>query len=227
MAALAARQQELSQTILVLPPFLRSTQTSDSALDASFGPTKDFARALTPGITELGPAIDAGIPWIAQANALMSPQELGGLVRFLTPAVQNTGATIVETKALLDQADLLTRCFDHNVVPTGNQVIADGPVGTGQPVYRELFQSAVGLAGAAQNFDGNGRYIRANAGGGGQRVGTPATRGGGGPAYGNAVVPTLGTRPAFAGKPPPVRRDVACYRNAAPALNNVRTGAGP
>ncbi len=80
MAALAARQSELAQTIAVLPPFLQRTETSDSALDASFGPTKAFARALLPGISQLGPAIDAGIPWIAQSSALMSPQELGGLV---------------------------------------------------------------------------------------------------------------------------------------------------
>jgi phospholipid/cholesterol/gamma-HCH transport system substrate-binding protein len=226
MAALAARQTELEQTIAVLPPFLRASQATDAALDASFGPTKAFARALTPGISQLGPAINAGIPWVAQASALVSPQELGGLVRDLTPAVQNTGATIPETEALLKQADLLTRCFDHNIVPTGNEVIADPPIGTGQPVYRELFQSAVGLAGAAQNFDGNGRYLRANAGGGDIRIATPLTQGGGGPAYGNAVVQPLGTRPAFAGSPPPVRSDVACYRNGAPQLNDVRTGPG-
>ena len=79
-------------------------------------------------------------------------------------------------------------------------MIADPPIGTGQPVYRELFQSAVGLAGASQNFDGNGRYVRANAGGGDNRVHDPVAPGGG-PAYGNAVLPPLGTRPAFAGTP--------------------------
>jgi hypothetical protein len=226
MAALAARQNQLAQTILVLPPFLERTQTSDSALDASFPPTKEFARALTPGISELGPAIDAGIPWIAQATQLVSPQELGGLVKFLTPAIQNTGATIGSTHQLLIQADLLTRCFDHNIVPTGNEVIADPPIGTGQPVYRDLFQSAVGLAGASQNFDGNGRYLRANAGGGAYRVTTPNTPNGGGPAYGNSVAPVLGTRPAFAGSAPPVRSDISCYRNSVPALNNVKTGPG-
>ena len=120
-----------------------------------------------------------GIPWLAQASALMSPQELGGLVRYLTPAIQNTGATIGETTKLINQADLLSRCFDHNIMPTGNEVIADPPIGTGQPVYRELFQSAVGLAGAAQNFDGNGRYIRANAGGGATRVHDALAAGGG------------------------------------------------
>ena len=227
MAALAARQQDLIQTLIVLPPFLQRTETSDRALDKSFGPTKEFARALTPSISQLGPAINAGIPWIAQASKLVSPQELGGLVRYLTPAIQNTGATIPATEALLEQTDLLDRCFDHNIVPTGNETIADPPIGTGQPVYRELFQSAVGLAGAAQNFDGNGRYIRANAGGGAYQVATPLTEGGGGPAYGNAIVPTLGTRPAFAGKPPPVRRDVACYKNAPPALNDAKRGNGP
>ncbi len=225
MAAFAARQQQLSQTIGLLPPFLQRTQSSDTALDASFGPTKAFARALAPGIGQLGPAIDAGLPWLAQASALMSPRELGGLVRYLTPAIQNTGATIATTRSLISQADLLARCFDHNIIPTGNQVIADAPIGSGQPVYRELFQSAVGIAAAAQNFDGNGRYIRANAGGGDHRVQTPSLPGGG-PAYGNSVVPTLGTRPAFAGTPPPVRRDVACFRNAVPALNRVATGPG-
>ena len=102
-------------------------------------------------------------------------------------------------------------------------MIPDPPIGTGEPVYRELFQSAVGLADAAQNFDGNGRYVRANAGGGDNRVTTPSLPGGG-PCYGNAVLPTLGTRPAFAGSPPPVRRDVACYKNARPQLNQVKTG---
>jgi ABC-type transporter Mla subunit MlaD len=227
MAALAARQQDLSQTIALLPAFLQRTQSSDTALDASFAPTKAFARALTPGISQLGPAINEGLPWLAQATQLMSPAELGGLVRYLTPAIQNTGATIGATRSLINQTDLLTRCFDHNIVPTGNEVIADPPVGTGQPVYRELFQSAVGLAAAAQNFDGNGRYIRANAGGGPIRVQTPNLPGGGGPGYANAVVPVLGTRPAFGGSPPPIRRDVPCYTNSAPQLNDVRTGAGP
>ena len=225
MAALAARQTELAQTIALLPPFLQRTQTSDTALDASFAPTKAFARALLPGIKFVAPALNAGIPWIAQASALSTPQELGGLVKYLTPAIQNTGATIGETTKLINQSDLLSRCFDHNIIPTGNETIADPPIGTGEQVYRELFQSAVGIASASQNFDGNGRYIRANAGGGSIRVtGPPVPTAG--PIYGNAVLPVLGSRPAFAGSPPPLKRSVACYKNAKPDLNRVATGPG-
>ena len=48
-----------------------------------------------------------------------------------------------------------------------------------------------------------------------------------GPLFGNAVLPPLGTRPAFPGKAPPVKRSELCFQNAAPNLNRVSTGAGP
>jgi phospholipid/cholesterol/gamma-HCH transport system substrate-binding protein len=226
MATLASRQQQLSQTISLLPPLLRVTQTSDSALDASFPPTKAFAAALLPGVNQLGPTIDAALPWIAQATALVSPQELGGLVQDLTPAVQDTASTLNSTKALLSSADELARCFSHNVIPAGNQVINDPPNSTGLKVYQELFQSAVGIGGSSQNFDGNGRYTRASAGGGSIQVQTPSLPGNG-PLYGNAVLQPLGTRPAWPGKAPPLRGDVACFTQSVPNLNNVRTGVGP
>jgi hypothetical protein len=99
-------------------------------------------------------------------------------------------------------------------------------VGTGLRVYQELFQAAVGIAGSAQNFDGNGRYVRASAGGGDIRAETPSVPGAG-PLYGNFVLPPLGTRPAFAGSPPPFRGDVACFKNAVPSLNSAKTGTAP
>ncbi len=226
MAALASRQQDLSATIAALPPLLRVTNTADTALDASFGPTRAFARDILPGVEQLDPTIGAALPWLAQSTALLSSSELGGLLSSLTPAVQNTGRTVSATKSLLDAADQLARCFNHNIIPTGNAVIQDPPLTSGLRVYQELFQSAVGLAGAAQSFDGNGRYLRSTAGGGTLLVHTP-TLPVNGPLYGNAILPPLGTRPAFPGKAPPVRRDVPCFESSAPSLNDVRTGAGP
>ncbi len=49
MATLASRQQELSRTIALLPPLLRRTNSSDSALDASFAPTQQFAAPADAG----------------------------------------------------------------------------------------------------------------------------------------------------------------------------------
>ncbi len=226
LAAFAARQQDLSQTIAVLPPLLRAIDSSDTALDASFAPTKAFVKAILPGVVQTGPTISAALPWIAQATALVSPSELGGLLDALTPAVQQTAVSLNATKKLIQSAEALAQCFTHNVVPAGNEVIQDPPDTTGLKVYQELFQSAVGLAGGSSNFDGNGRYGRASAGGGNIRT-ESASLPGIGPLFGNAVLQPLGTRPAYPGKAPPLRRDVQCVNNAVPNLNNVRTGGTP
>ena len=113
----------------------------------------------------------------------------------------------------------------HNLVPTGNEVIADPPLNSGVPVYQELLQTAVGLAGAGQNFDGNGRYLRSSPAGGSIPVQT-SNLGNQGPLFGNAVLQPLGTRPAWPGQAPPVNGSRACFQNAAPDLNQASTGAG-
>ncbi len=226
MGALAARQQDLSTTISLLPPLLRTADSALGPLQASFGPTQRFAAELTPSIKQLAPTITAGLPWIAQATPLMSQAELGGLLASLTPAVQGTASTLISSEALLNGSDTLAKCFVHTVIPTGNERIQDPPLTTGLQVYQELFQSAVGLAGTAQNFDGNGRYVRASAGGGADRVQTGSLPGGG-PLYGNAVAPPLGTRPAYPGKQPPLNRTIPCFKNAPANLNAAQTGVGP
>ena len=226
MATLASRQQQLSASIATLPGLLRSADGADEALDASFAPTQAFARQILPGLHQLAPTIRVALPWLDQLSALLSKPELGGLLTQLAPAVQHTASALHATVGLLDRSDELARCLVQDVVPTGNQVISDPPVGTGEKVYQELFQSAVGLAGAAQNFDGNGRYMRASVAGGSTLVQTPSLPTNG-PLFGNAVLAPLGTRPAFAAKAPPLRSNVPCYRNAVPDLNSAATGAGP
>ncbi len=226
LAALAARQADLSATIAALPPWLKATDSAIGPLDASYVPTQRFARALIPSINQLDPTIGDALPWLKQATALMSHQDLGGLLSDLTPAVQNTASSLSATKALLVASDQFAQCFSHNIIPAGNEVINDPPNSTGIPVYREFFQSAVGLAGAAGNFDGNGRYLRASAGGGSQLVQTSSLPQAG-PLFGNAVLSPLGTRPAWPGQAPPLKRNVACYRNPVPNLNQAATGGTP
>jgi phospholipid/cholesterol/gamma-HCH transport system substrate-binding protein len=226
MSALASRQQDLSNSIATLPPLLRTTNTALTSLNASFGPTQTFAKTILPGVEQLDPTIGQALPWLSQATALVSKAELGGLVNDLTPAVQETASTIRSTTSLLSASDALARCVSHNLVPTGNEVIQDPPLPSTTPVYQELFESAVGIAGAGQNFDGNGRYLRSTPAGGSVPVQT-GNLGTQGPLYGNAVLQPLGTRPAWPGQAPPVKSTKPCDQNAAPDLNNVTTGAGP
>ncbi len=227
MAALASRQLQLSQTIGLLPPWLQATDRLLGPLNASFAPTKEFAHALIPGVEQLDPTIGTALPWLRQSIDLMSNKYLGGLLKDLTPAVQNTSSSVAATQTLLKQLNGFALCFTHNILPAGNQVIQDPPDGTsGLQVYREFFQSAVGLAGATGNFDGNGRYLRASAGGGSIRFQTSSIPNFG-PLFGNAVLQPLGTRPAYPGGAPPINRNVACSKNAVPNLNSAATGSAP
>ena len=226
MGALAARQSDLSRTISLLPPFLRSTDRALGPIQASFGPTRAFAADLLPSIKQLNPTIVDGLPWLAQSTALFSHQYLGGLLPYLRTAVQATSSSLNSTKSLLNGSGALARCLVHNVIPAGNETILDPPVTTGLQVYQELFQSAVGIASAGQNFDGNGRYVRSTTGGGSDRVAT-GDLGSEGPLYGNAVLPPIGTRPAYPGTPPPIKRNVPCFDNPLVNLNAVTTGTGP
>jgi phospholipid/cholesterol/gamma-HCH transport system substrate-binding protein len=226
MRTLASRQQDLSATIAALPPLLRTANRALTSLDASFGPTRTFAKAILPGIEQLDPTIGQALPWLAQATQLVSKTELGALTADLTPAVQQTASTIQSTTKLVSTTDALARCVTHNLVPTGNEVIQDPPAGTGAPVYQELLASAVGIAGAGQNFDGNGRYLRSTPAGGSTPVQT-GNLGSTGPLFGNAVLAPLGTRPAWPGQAPPVKSSTPCFQSAVPDLNRVATGAGP
>jgi ABC-type transporter Mla subunit MlaD len=226
MAALAAREQDLGLTVAELPGLLRRINAADAALNSSYAPTQRFAREILPGLHQLGPTINAGLPWLGQMTALVSRPELGGLLSDLTPAIQHTSAALKATQNLVGGAGRLARCLVHNVIPTGDQVISDPPVGSGRKVYQELFQTAVGLAGAAQNFDGNGRYVRASPAGGSRLIQTPVLPIAG-PLFGNAVLAPLGARPAFAAQAPPLHRGRACASNPVPNLNSAATGAGP
>src|SRR5205085_1911742 len=127
--------------------------------------------------------------------------ELGALLRNLTPAVQNTAASIGSTKSFVAAADRLARCFINVTIPTGDELIKDPPLSTGLRSYQELFQSAVGLAGASGNFDGNGRYLRSAVGGGPVLVHTSIVKGLG-PFFGNQILAPIGTRPAYPGHAP-------------------------
>jgi phospholipid/cholesterol/gamma-HCH transport system substrate-binding protein len=229
MAALAVKQDDLSSAIAVLPAVLKATDHADAALSASFAPTERFASELIPGIKQLAPTITVAVPWLKQLTALSSQTELGGLLKYLTPAVANTSTALTSTASLISQANELSQCFSKVLVPTGNETITqDSSPPTGLQIYQQLFQSAVGLDSATQNFDGNGRYLRATVGGGSNQVKSAALSNGG-PLYGNAVLPLSGTLPAFPSsqKAPTLDSKVPCYTQTAPDLNTASQGGTP
>ena len=142
------------------------------------------------------------------------------LLRESTPAL--AGAALVSKRTTVPQLNQLSVCTTKVMVPTGNEVINDR-FSTGGPNYREFLYNLVNFAGAAQNFDGNGPYTRAQIGGGPVLVGESNPRGN--PqtlsdriAYSHTIENPLGTQPQLGGKPP-LKPNVRCYTNTPPDVN--------
>ena len=223
--ALASEETNLSATIRELPQVLEAAQPALDNLNAAFPPTRAWALEMIPGIRETPATIDAGFPWIRQTTALLSPDELQGLVDDLRPAVDDLAAVINGQVQLLPKLDAFNRCQLNVILPTGEERIQDGNLSTGLRNYEEFFQTLVSLTGESQNFDGNGIYVRFQAGGGGYPVQTP-NPGPSGPLHSTASAQPLGSRPAKTPKPP-YKPNAKCHTQPVPDLSAARTGAGP
>jgi phospholipid/cholesterol/gamma-HCH transport system substrate-binding protein len=225
MGALASEEGNLRETIAELPEVLEAAGPALDNLNAAFPSTRAWALEMIPGVRETPATIDAAFPWIRQTRALLSQDELQGLVEELRPAVRDFATFTRGQVDFLPVVDAFNRCQLEVVLPTSEQRIQDGNLSTGLRNYEELFQGFVSLSGESQNFDGNGTYVRFQSGGGAYPVQTPPV-GRIGPLHANATRAPLGTRPAKTAKPP-YRTGRACHRNRAPNLSSARTGGGP
>ena len=124
-------------------------------------------------MAELPGLISASKPWLEQARPLLSGKEGGGVAKLLAESTPGlAGAAQAGKATALPQLNQLSLCTTKVLVPTGNQTINDR-FSTGGPNYREFLYNLVNFAGAGQNFDGNGPYLRAQPGGGPLLVGEP------------------------------------------------------
>ena len=221
--ALANQSNNLATTIHLLAPTLRVAHASLVSLNRTLPPLRTYAIELTPAVAELPALISASKPWLEQALPLLSGREAGGTAKLLEEATPGfAGAAQASREKTLPQLNQLGLCTTKVLVPTGNQTIND-QFSTGGPNYREFLYNLVNFAGAAQNFDGNGPYIRAQTGGGPLLVGEPSPEGN--PEtlsdqinYAHTITEPVGNQPQLGGLPPfnPTKR---CYTDPVPNVN--------
>jgi ABC-type transporter Mla subunit MlaD len=227
--ALATQSANLSTTIHLLAPTLKVANTSLVSLNRTLPPLRTWAIEFTPAVAELPQLISASKPWLAQVRPLLSGKEGGGLAKLLAESTPGlAGAAQAGKEVALPQLNQLSLCTSKVFVPTGNQVINDR-FSTGDPNYREFFYLLADLAGAGQNFDGNGPYVRAQAGGGSVLVGETNPKGNLSTdkiQVAHTVAEPLGNQPQL-GKRPPFKPDVRCYTNPVPNVNGPLGQVGP
>jgi ABC-type transporter Mla subunit MlaD len=222
--ALAAQSANLSTTVRLLDPTLRTAKASFVSLNRTLPPLRTYATQLTPAVAELPGLISASKPWLAQARPFLSGKEGGGVAKLLAESTPGLAGAAQAGKALtLPQLNQLGLCTTKVLVPTANQVINDR-FSTGGPNYREFLYALSNFAGQSQNFDGNGPYFRVQGGGGPQLASeenpfaNPDFKLLEEDFFSYPSVPPIGTQPQLAGKPP-LKPNVRCYTNPVPDVN--------
>jgi phospholipid/cholesterol/gamma-HCH transport system substrate-binding protein len=219
--ALATQSTNLSTTINLLAPTLRTARSSLVSLNRTLPPLRTYAIELTPAVAELPGLISASKPWLAQVRPLLSGKEGGGVAKLLAESTPGlAGAAQAGKESALPQLNQLGLCTTKVLVPTANQTI-DDRFSTGGPNYREFLYNLVNFAGVGQNFDGNGPYLRSQVGGGPVLVGDSNPEGNLSTDkinYAHTIADPIGNQPQLAGQPP-LKPDVRCYTNPVPDVN--------
>ena len=220
--ALANQSENLQTTVHELAPTLQTAHTSLVSLDRSLPPLRTYAIELTPAVAELPGLINASKPWLAQVRPLLSGKEAGGAVKLLAEATPGlAGATQAGKSVTLPQFNQLSQCTTKVLVPTSEEPIEDR-FSEGGPNYRDFWYLLANFAGASQNFDGNGPYVRAQGGGGPYLIeefnptfqNKPQKH-----QFTRTIETPLGVQPQLAGAPE-AHPDVRCETNPVPDINS-------
>jgi phospholipid/cholesterol/gamma-HCH transport system substrate-binding protein len=223
-AAFAAQSGPLKATIAELPGTLSSINQGLAQLDASFAPTRTFARDILPGVRTVPSTVAATLPWIEQVKASLAATELGGVAQGLKAATPALAGLESEQTPLFKQSDLFNKCLTKVLIPAGNTKLQDGASTSGVEDYKEFWYSLVGLAGIGQGFDGNGTFAKFLVGNSGNTLKSQPTSIlnttlKGQQLLGRSPLPPQGTRPAYPTSEPPYQPLVPCYTQALPNFN--------
>jgi phospholipid/cholesterol/gamma-HCH transport system substrate-binding protein len=225
-AALASRDADLAATIRGVDLTVRAAPPALRALDRALPAVDAFATALRPSLRIAPPILTRTAALLVQLDALARPTELPRLVSRLRPALGDLPTLEQRLDALFPLVTPVVTCVRDRAVPVLNAKLDDGALSTGRPVWQNLAHVAVGLAGAAQDFDGNGSWVRYLSTGGSATVSTGAIPGVD-QFFGTTAQPIEGSRPQWLGSQtrPPFQPDAPCTQQPAPDLH-ARTGPG-
>ncbi|HYH58782.1 MAG TPA: MlaD family protein [Thermoleophilaceae bacterium] len=201
-AALAREDVALEASIPELRDTLEAAMPSLASLNASFPALRAFAADALPGVESSDETLAAGVPFIQQLSALVSPEELGGAAEALRSQTPALVALTEGSIPLLEQARALSACTNNVLVPFSEQKIPnpDEPENDNQEARLQFGRGFVGLSGESRLADATNQFFHAG-------LVFP----------GNRVRP--GPPPDGGDTPPPHRPDVPCETQELPDLH--------
>jgi phospholipid/cholesterol/gamma-HCH transport system substrate-binding protein len=158
--ALASQDSALAASVPALRDTLRVGYPALADVDAALPSLRRFSLEALPGVRSTAPTLDAAIPWITQARALVGPEELRGLAADLRHAVPGLVRLNKRLVPLNAQLRALSSCTSNVLVPFSETGIPSIEAGNAdQEVRRQIFRSFVGLAGESRVQDANSQVF--------------------------------------------------------------------
>jgi phospholipid/cholesterol/gamma-HCH transport system substrate-binding protein len=216
-AELAAGIGALERTLAAAPAPLAATEAALPALERAAG-------HLVPALDVAPAALRAAVGVLDDLDRLTGPGRRARTLRALTTAFRDLPATVSRLAATMPASQPLTDCLSSHIVPLMESVVPADDGAEERPVWQDFAHLLVGLAGASQNFDGNGHNLRYQLGLGENSLSTVAV-----PGFGTLLAnapATLRSQPLAPAdrRPPPVVDDEPCSEQPQPDL---RTPSGP
>jgi phospholipid/cholesterol/gamma-HCH transport system substrate-binding protein len=154
--AIASQDSALAAAIPALRDTLRTGQPALAELNAALPTLRVFSREALPGVRSSVATLDAAIPWIGQARALVQEDELKGLAADLRQAVPPLARLNRRLVPFLGQLRAVSSCTNRVLVPFFESEIPSIEEGnSGHLVREQVNRSFVGLAGESRNNDAN------------------------------------------------------------------------
>jgi phospholipid/cholesterol/gamma-HCH transport system substrate-binding protein len=225
LGSFAAESTNLERAIAVLPEVLEVGRPALASLNSSFPGLRAFSREALPGVRSTPATLDAATPFLAQVRALVSEDELRGLVADLRPTIPDLARLSRRTVPFFDESRALASCFNETIIPWSNMTVDDPETPATGRVYEELGYGLTGISGESRSGDANGQIIRVLAGGGKNTIAFPnaITNPDGSTEDAVGIVPSeiLGARPSLdSSLKTPFRPDVRCETNEPPDLSS-------
>ena len=220
-AAIASRDTQLADSLRQVDGLLQDAPSALSAIDSAIPPVERITAAIRPGLRAAPPVLDRASRVLDQLGGLVSKDELPKLIKPLGAAVKDLPTLESRLGDLFPLVTPVTDCVRDKALPVLLAKAPDGSLSSNRPIWQDLVHSMVGLADAAQTFDGNGFNVRYLAGFGAQSFST-GTVPNVGTLVGLADQAITGARPLWFGpgvQPGPFRPDQKCTDQPLPDLN--------
>lgn len=226
--ALDATDGALGQSIDELDRTLRVAPRALSSIDHALPPVAKLAGVLAPSLRLAPPILDGVTTAVRALAAVVAPAERGRLLIALKATFQRLPSLLTKLGQVFPITKQVTDCLRTHVTPILDSVVPDANLSSGRPVWQDFIHFLPGVASAAQNFDGNGYWVRLLVG-----VGTHSFSLGNLPGIGQLVgdtpsnSPINGVRPVWQGDltSDAFHPEVPCATDQLPSL--ASNGAAP